>query len=165
MTSKLDSASDDAARAGVKQAEKELDQLDAAYAEMAADAALTAGSMAPPPFGTVADVVSIGKSLWTGDWGRALLDVVGLLPLPGDAIKGAGKGAKIANKMTEVRLPLLQRGDDEDVAHFAFARDSLLLEPWLEVNLIADGHSSPHVWSVWSVGRAEESYLIYSSRE
>lgn len=106
MSSKLDSASDDAARAKVRQAEKELDQLDSAYAEIAADAALMAGSMAPPPFGTVADVVSIGKSLWTGDWGGALLDVVGLVPVAGDAIKGAGKGAKIANKMRQVKKAL-----------------------------------------------------------
>jgi hypothetical protein len=106
MSSKLDSASDDAARAKVKQAEEDLYQLDSAYAEIAADAALMAGSMAPPPFGTAADVVSIGKSLWTRDWGGALLDVVGLIPVAGDAIKGVGKGTKIANKMKQVEKAL-----------------------------------------------------------
>lgn len=106
MSSKLDSASDDAARAKIKQAEKELDRLDNAYAELAADAALTAGSMAPPPFGTAADVASLGKSLWMGDWTGALFDVVGLIPVAGDAIKVAGKGAKIANKMKQVKKAL-----------------------------------------------------------
>ncbi|MCK5896418.1 MAG: hypothetical protein KAG20_06405 [Cocleimonas sp.] len=86
----------------IAKAEKELLQLEAHYKELAADAALTAASMAPPPLGTVADVVSIGKSLWTGDWGGALLDVVGLIPIVGDGIKGAAKGTKIANKMKAV---------------------------------------------------------------
>ncbi len=86
----------------IAKAEKELKQLEDQYKELAADATLTAASLAPPPFGTVADVVSIGKSLWTGDWGGALLDVVGLIPVVGDTIKGATKGTKIAAKMDEV---------------------------------------------------------------
>jgi len=88
--------------AKIKQAEKELKQLEEQYKELAADAALTAASFAPPPFGTAADVVSIGKSLWSGDWGGALLDAVGLIPVVGDTIKGATKGTKIAAKMDEV---------------------------------------------------------------
>jgi len=86
----------------IAKAEKELKQLEDKYKELAADAALTAASFAPPPFGTVADVVSIGKSVWSGDWGGALLDVVGLIPVVGDTIKGATKGTKIAAKMDEV---------------------------------------------------------------
>jgi hypothetical protein len=87
----------------ITKAEKELKQLEDKYKELAADAALTAASFAPPPFGTAADVVSIGKSLWSGDWGGALLDVVGLIPIVGDTIKGATKGTKIAAKMDEVQ--------------------------------------------------------------
>lgn len=102
MTSQLDQASKNPTSQQIKEAEKELDQLESAYADIAADAALTAASMAPPPFGTAADVVSIGRSLWTGDWGGALLDTVGLIPVVGDGIKGAGKGTKIAAKMDEV---------------------------------------------------------------
>jgi hypothetical protein len=102
MSSKLDSASDKTAQNNIKQAEEELEQLNKFYADIAADVTLTAASMAPPPAGTVADVVSIGKSLWGGDWGGALLDVVGLIPLAGDAIKGVGKGTKIVAKMDEV---------------------------------------------------------------
>jgi len=80
--------SNPAALAKIQKAEKELQQLETAYKELAADASLTAASMAPPPFGTAADVVSIGRSLWKGDWGGALLDVVGIIPIVGDAIKG-----------------------------------------------------------------------------
>lgn len=102
MSSKLDSASDKAAQNKIRPAEKELEQLTKHYGDLAADAALTAASMAPPPWGTAADVISVGKSLFSGDWGGALLDVVGLVPIAGDAIKGVGKGTKIAAKMNEV---------------------------------------------------------------
>jgi len=88
--------------AKIQKAEKELAQLEGVYAELATDASLTAASMAPPPAGTVADVVSIGRSLWKGDWGGALLDVVGIIPIVGDGIKGVTKGTKIANKMKDV---------------------------------------------------------------
>ncbi len=47
-----------AAQARIQKAEKELQQLGMAYAELATDASLTAASMVPPPFGTAADVVS-----------------------------------------------------------------------------------------------------------
>ena len=86
----------------IVKAEKELKQLEEQYKGLAADASLTAASFAPPPWGTAADVVSIGKSLWSGDWGGALLDTVGLIPVVGDAVKGATKGTKIAAKMDEV---------------------------------------------------------------
>lgn len=91
MSSRLDQASTDKIAA----AEKELTQLEAKYKEIAADASLAAASMAPPPVGTIADAVSLGKSLITGDWGGALLDAVGFIPLFGDAAKAAGKGAKL----------------------------------------------------------------------
>lgn len=92
--------------AKMQQAEKELAELESVYTELQADAALTAASMAPPPVGTVADVVSIGKSLWKGDWGGALLDIVGTIPIVGDGIKGMAKGTKIANKMKDVGTAL-----------------------------------------------------------
>jgi len=103
MSSKLN---DNKSKDKIAKAEKELTQLESAYAELAADAALTAGSMAPPPFGTAADVVSLGKSLWTGDWGGALFDVIGLVPIAGDALKAAGKGTKIAKKMKQIKKAL-----------------------------------------------------------
>ena len=82
-----------------RQAWDELQQLNEKYGELAADASLAAAGALPPPFGTAADVVSLGKSLWTGDWGGALLDVVGFVPLLGDA----AKGGKILNKLNDLR--------------------------------------------------------------
>jgi hypothetical protein len=70
-----------------REAWDELQQLNQKYGELAADAALAAGGALPPPFGTAADVLSLGKSLWTGDWGGALMDVVGFVPVLGDAAK------------------------------------------------------------------------------
>lgn len=86
----------------IAKAEEELKQLEEQYKELATDAGLTAASMLPPPAGTAADIVSLGRSLLGGDWGGALLDVVGLIPVVGDTIKGATKGTKIAAKMDEV---------------------------------------------------------------
>lgn len=106
MTSQLDAASDKDAVSKVNKAEKELADLDKVYQDIAAEAALAGASMAPPPFGTVADVVSIGRSLWSGDWGGALLDVVGLVPVIGDGIKGTAKGAKILAKLDEVEAAI-----------------------------------------------------------
>ncbi|NOZ54347.1 MAG: hypothetical protein GXP08_14655 [Gammaproteobacteria bacterium] len=85
--------------ATLKQAEQELQQLETAHAALAADAGLAAAGALPPPWGTAADVVSLGKSLWRGDWGGALLDVVGFIPLAGDAIKGT----KIAARLKELK--------------------------------------------------------------
>lgn len=78
---------------------QELGQLQKKYGELALDASLAAGGALPPPFGTAADLVSLGKSLYTGDWGGALLDVVGFIPLAGDA----AKAGKIANKLNDLR--------------------------------------------------------------
>lgn len=89
----------------------ELRQLNSQYGELAADAGLAGASMLPPPAGTAADVVSIGRSVWGGRWGDALFDVVGLIPLGGDAIKGA----RILNKLNDFRRAL-------DVAGSGMAR-------------------------------------------
>ncbi len=91
MSSRLDKTSSDKIAA----AEEELSQLQSKYAEIAADVALAGASMLPPPAGTIADAVSLGKSVLTGDWGGALLDLVGFVPLFGDAAKAAGKGTKL----------------------------------------------------------------------
>lgn len=95
MSSRLDRAADDATRDKILGAERELAELNAKYGEIAADATLAGASMLPPPAGTIADVVSLGKSLISGDWGGALLDTVGFVPLFGDSIKAAGKGTKL----------------------------------------------------------------------
>lgn len=81
------------------------------YGELAADAALAAGGALPPPAGTAVDIVSLGKSLITQDWGGALFDVIGFVPLVGDA----AKATKIGNKLNDIRKAL-------DVARTAMSR-------------------------------------------
>ncbi|MBM7069277.1 HNH endonuclease [Actibacterium sp. 188UL27-1] len=80
----------------------ELGQLNQKYGELATDAALAAGGALPPPAGTAADIASLGRSIWKGDWGGALFDVVGIVPLGGDAIKAG----RIANKLNDFRRAL-----------------------------------------------------------
>ena len=96
--------------AKIAEAEKDLAKLEAKYAEIAADAGLAAASMLPPPAGTIADAVSLGKSVMTGDWGGALLDVVGFVPLFGDAVKASGKGAKLVKKAEALKTAI--KGDE-----------------------------------------------------
>ena len=64
-------------------AEKDLSALKSALKELGADAALMGASMLPPPAGTAADIASLAVSLGRGDWGGALWDVVGLIPIVG----------------------------------------------------------------------------------
>jgi A nuclease of the HNH/ENDO VII superfamily with conserved WHH len=80
----------------------EFRDLNNKYGEMATDVALAAGGALPPPLGTAADVASLGRSLWKGDWGGALMDLVGVVPLIGDA----AKAGKIANKLNDLRKAL-----------------------------------------------------------
>jgi A nuclease of the HNH/ENDO VII superfamily with conserved WHH len=89
----------------------QLGQLNAKYGEIAADGTLAAAGFLPPPAGTAADVVSLGRSLWKGDWGGALFDVIGLVPIAGDA----AKAGKIANKLNDLRKSL-------DVANSAIGK-------------------------------------------
>jgi len=44
-------------------------------------------------------VASLGRSLWKGDWGGALLDVVGFVP----GLGAAGKGTRLAKKMATLK--------------------------------------------------------------
>lgn len=52
----------------VKSTAGALKDISQKYGEFAVDAALAAGEALPPPFGTAADVASLGKSLGEGDW-------------------------------------------------------------------------------------------------
>lgn len=80
----------------------ELAQLNAKYGELATDAGLAAAGFLPPPAGTAADIASLGRSIWMGNWGSALFDVVGLVPIVGDA----AKAGKIANRLNDLRRSL-----------------------------------------------------------
>jgi A nuclease of the HNH/ENDO VII superfamily with conserved WHH len=85
-----------------RSAYEDLAALNAKYGELATDVGLAAGGALPPPFGTAADIASLGRSLWKGDWGGALWDVVGLVPIAGDA----AKAGKIGKKLVDLRRAL-----------------------------------------------------------
>ncbi|MCG8553005.1 MAG: HNH endonuclease [Desulfobacterales bacterium] len=103
MTAQLQTVSEAKIAEKISTADQELAALNAKYAELAADAALTAGSMLPPPAGTAADLASLGKSLATGDYVGSLFDLIGVIPIAGDAIKAVGKGTKVVNKLNDLR--------------------------------------------------------------
>ena len=88
-----------------------LQNMGSQYADLAVDAGLAAAGALPPPFGTVADVGALGKSLWRGDWGGALMDAVGIIPIFGDGVKAA----KIADRLNDLRKSI-------DVTSTAVAR-------------------------------------------
>lgn len=95
----------------VQAAEKQLSELSLKLDEVSADAALMAGSMLPPPLGTAADIASLAKSVATGSWGDALLDVVGFIPIIGDGAKAAIKGTKVARRMKAIKAAVDKASD------------------------------------------------------
>ncbi len=82
---------------------KKLDDLQGLLSQSKGDLALLLGSSLPPPAGTAADIASLGVSIGRGDWGGAFWDVVGLVPIVGDAAKGAVKGTKLASKVANIQ--------------------------------------------------------------
>lgn len=120
MTSRLTDVSQAHLAEQVRRADRDLATLTRQYGELAADATLMGASMLPPPWGTAADVASLGKSLATGDWGGALFDVIGFVPLIGDAAKGLGKGLKVADRMKDLKTAI-------DAATAALARSKQVL--------------------------------------
>lgn len=81
-----------------KKEQEDLQRLETSYAELAADATLAAAGWLPPPWGTAADIASLGKSLYKGDWGGALFDAIGLIPIAGDA----AKAGKLGNRLKDI---------------------------------------------------------------
>lgn len=92
--------------AEITQAESDLAKLNLKLDEISADAALMAGGFLPPPAGTAADIVSLGRSLGTGDWSGAFWDAVGIIPIVGDGAKTAAKGGKLVNKAADIKKAL-----------------------------------------------------------
>lgn len=84
--------------ADVKTTAGALRDISQKYGEFAVDAALAAGGALPPPFGTAADAASLAKSLGKGDWWGAAFDVIGFVPLLGDAVKGG----RVLNKLADL---------------------------------------------------------------
>jgi len=83
----------------VRKAGLELKDLSKQYGELGLDITLAAGGALPPPAGTIADVASLSKSIAKGDWWGAAFDLVGFVPLAGDAVKGG----RVAWKLSDLR--------------------------------------------------------------
>ena len=79
----------------VKKSALEFRDISKKYGEFALDASLAAGGVLPPPFGTAADAASLTKSLVKRDWWGAVFDVIGFVPVVGDAIKGGRTAWKL----------------------------------------------------------------------
>ena len=99
---------------------KKVTEMESQFNEAMVDSGLAAAGMAPPPFGTAADVASLGRSLFKGDWGGAALDALGLIPIVGDA----AKGTKIAAKVADVTAALSKAKAALNTKLFSSTRDN-----------------------------------------
>lgn len=99
---------------------KKVMEMESQFDKAMMDSTLAAAGVAPPPFGTAADVVSLGRSLFTGDWGGAALDALGLIPIFGDA----AKGTKIAAKVADVTAALSKAKAALNTKLFASTREN-----------------------------------------
>ncbi|HKS32193.1 MAG TPA: HNH endonuclease [Enterobacteriaceae bacterium] len=79
---------------------KKITEMESKYDELIVDSGLAVAGAAPPPYGTAADVVSLGRSVFKGDWSGAALDALGFIPILGDAAKAKKITAKV-EKVTE----------------------------------------------------------------
>ncbi len=107
--------------AQIQKAEIELAQLEAEYGKIVAEASLAGASMLPPPAGTAADIASLTISLSKGNWGDALLDAVGFIPIVGDAAKAIIKGPKIVAQKNKIQTAI-------DAARVKLAQKKLALK-------------------------------------
>ena len=74
---------------------KKITEMESKYDELIVDSGLAVAGAAPPPYGTAADVVSLGRSVFKGDWSGAALDALGFIPILGDAVKAKKITAKV----------------------------------------------------------------------
>lgn len=72
----------------------QLQDLNTRYGDILLDGGLAAGGLLPPPWGTAADVASLGRSWTNGTWGDVFFDVIGFVPVL-DLAKGARTGLKL----------------------------------------------------------------------
>jgi DNase/tRNase domain of colicin-like bacteriocin len=122
-------------QADYNRAQADLDRLESAYQELAVDTGLAAAGWAPPPWGTAADIASLGKSLFKRDWGGAVWDGIGLIPIAGDAAKAGKLGRKakaIEAAINAARIKLVRQA-----AHRMAARRAAAKDYWRKV--IAEG--------------------------
>lgn len=85
----------------VRAARDQINVLETDAARIAGDVALLIASTHPVG-GQVADGISLARNAAAGDWGGALLDVVGMAPVIGDLIKGGLRGRRLARQAAEV---------------------------------------------------------------
>ncbi|MBL3563914.1 HNH endonuclease [Rhodovulum sulfidophilum] len=79
----------------VRSAQSRVDVLDAEVLAIAEEGVLLAASTSPVG-GQIADAYSMSKNIAQGNYGWAIVDGIGFIPVLGDAIKGAAKGTKLA---------------------------------------------------------------------
>lgn len=99
---------------------KKVADLESQYNDIIADGALAAAGAAPPPFGTAADIVSLGRSVFKGDWSGAALDALGFIPIAGDAFKAS----KVAAKVKDVTEALAKAKTALNAKVFATTREN-----------------------------------------
>lgn len=88
------------------------------------DIGLAAGGMAPPPFGTAVDVVSLGRDLFkvasgTGSWWDVAFSAAGFIPIAGDGAKAGkifAKAGKLADEAAEIAAELAKLGPEGEKA-------------------------------------------------
>lgn len=104
----------------LKRAERVSQQL----AEVGTELTLAGAGMAPPPFGTAADVVSLGRDTWkalsgTGSWWDVAFSAAGFIPIAGDGAKAGKVISKLdglAKEAAEVASDLSKYGDEASEA-------------------------------------------------
>jgi hypothetical protein len=128
MTSQLSPGS---SQADYLKAKEELAALESSYKELAADGALAAAGWAPPPWGTAADLASLGKSLFKGDWGGALFDAIGLIPIAGDAAKAGKMGKRV--KQIEAAIDVAKTKLTRQLANVINGRRAAAKKYWDDI--------------------------------
>lgn len=89
-------------------------------ASLGTELGLAAAGMAPPPFGTAADVVSLGRDTWraitgSGSWWDVAFSGAAFIPVGGDAAKMskvAQKAARLADEAAEIAGDLAKMGPE-----------------------------------------------------
>lgn len=89
----------------VQAAQRNVDALDAEVLALAEEGVLLAASTSPVG-GQVADGYSMAKNIAQGNYGWAIVDGLGFVPLIGDGIKGLAKGTSLARAATRVAKSL-----------------------------------------------------------
>ncbi|WP_308917473.1 hypothetical protein [Jannaschia sp. LMIT008] len=83
----------------VQAAQRELDAVTRQWIEVGVDAGLFVASLNPTG-GQIADGISLSRNVAAGNYGAAVVDGVGMVPVLGDIFKGFFRGRRIARAVT-----------------------------------------------------------------